>query len=327
MGTLAIATLVGFMLAALSSLAIFAIALAEHIPARVAGSDVPVKNPQSQFRGWVLGVPIVTVLAVSRLPCSLWPWLIEHAMLSAGLCGGLIAGGAGLTIALSKPGVARWHRALRVVGKFLVLAGVAGLVSTATFRGGCPLPSEAALKPVGQSSSQKAPDDSPAKAMFRVVARQMAWSTLALEGTVQALREEFSASSDAASGQRPSYARLAKLVEQFSRSTSLAGAVFAIGFAALLVLATRRGVDAWAARSGGRRVARGVMVGLAGIAFLPFCFSVVGVYLGQVLAPAYIVSAWAAGTALGIVVTLWLVLVPSATRLPAAAATGERHLA
>jgi len=316
METFAIAAVIVIVLALLSSMVIFTIALTEFAEARAAGAKQVTESKQQQF--WVgyqlLVLPVIYM--VMRLPCSSWPWLVEHAVLSAGLSGGLVVGGACLAIVLSKREAVRWHRAIRVVANLLMLAGMVGLFSTAIVGNGCHLQSKAPRSEAAnnQASSRYAPGDTPFREMLRGAGRQFAWSAFALNDSVQVLRELGAGSPDAASVSGRGYTRLTKRVEEFSRSVSLLGFGFAIALTALLILATRRGVGAWAGRAGWRRVLRTVMVGLAGIVFLPFSFSVVGVYFAQVLTPTYLVSAWAAGTVLGIVVTLWLVFAPSAPR-------------
>lgn len=112
-------------------------------------------------------------------------------------------------------------------------------------------------------------------------------------------------------------AMLQTLGEQMSGASqsgsfvSLSNAVFAAGFAAFLVYVTRWGFDRWSARATWRRWLRILLVGVAGIGMLPFCFSIVAVYVAHAVAPANMAGAWIAGMGIGVLMTVWLLFAPA----------------
>ena len=76
--------------------------------------------------------------------------------------------------------------------------------------------------------------------------------------------------------------------------------------------AVRRGINRWSSRAARRGWLRVIIVGLAGIGLLPVCLSIIAVYFGHVMAPAYQTEAWLAGLAFGVVLTIWLVVARTA---------------
>lgn len=324
MSATAVAVLIGQLLAILSTVALFAIAVIERVGAHTAGEKPVPASKLEQFGSVyvLLGLPALYVFL--RLPCSSWPWLIEHPAIGAVLSGGMLVGGACLVGVLSKLEAARWHQALRAVGKLLMVAGVVGLIGTAFVGAGCRLQSDAAPSGSvnGQPSSSSLQNETPLTGMVRGVASRLARSVVAGEDAVEALRE-YVWVDEAASPSRRAFTRLTKGIEVLSRSMSVVGVAIAGALCALLILAIRGGVDAWSARSGWRRVLCALLVGLAGLGLLPFCLSLIAVYLGQFLAPPYLVSLWLAGLSGGIVVTLWLMLAPAVQRRQPAIVASE----
>jgi hypothetical protein len=267
----------------------------------------------SEGSGVLGGTAMLLFLLSTKVPCLSVPWLVKNTVLALSIGVPLaLAGAVGITLLGSASGSLRRllygiAGVLLVVGGLGIVAGSLGGIATAVVGGGCQFAAHEPRLESGadQNAARRGTSDTALGAIGSVILRPTIDMAFAVDDVAKILREETPAKAGRI------FTILAGRVDKLSRSVSLSGAIAALGFVALLVLTTRWGFDHWSARATWRRWLRIPLVGVAGIGMLPFCFSIVAIYVAQVVTPASMAGAWIAGMGLGVLMTVWLLFAPA----------------
>lgn len=252
------------------------------------------------------GVGILTALvlvAILRLPCSAWNLFAGHRLEFVLGGGTLVMGGIASVIMHRR----RPRRFLLMIGICLI---VAGAIASAA-------PWVASVSCTGTSESPGKPSARPWQreidAAGRAVAMPIVGTFVAYDSGIRVLGARLLAMQDGATAS----AAVVRAVGKLGSSVSMASVAVCGILVGLLVWLTASGFNRWAGRARWRKWLRPFLVVVAGSGMVPPLTGLIGAWASSLFLPERLFEAWIAGLLIGLAMTLWLVIWPGASHVPA----------